>query len=261
MAVKTFSKSKNEKLSSNFTVAEFARWDNTALAQKYCGDEVKIDLDLVTYLQKIRDKFAKPVVITSGYRPTGYNAGIGGEKNSYHVYGQAVDFYIQGIDASEVAKYAETLGIKGVGLYTAQKFVHIDTRSSKYYWKNSGSGNVSVSTHGGNYPVSTTVNSSNPCSNWTSYVKAIQSAVGALVDGIAGGRTLAACPTLRQGSTHKAVKPVQNRLNYIGHSCGTADGVFGVKTAAAVKDFQKANGLTVDGIIGRNTWKKLLGIG
>ena len=109
-------------------------------------------------------------------------------------------------------------------------------------------------------PANTAGNKSNPCADWTAYVKAVQSAVGALVDGIAGPRTLAACPTLRQGSTYKAVKPVQNRLNYIGHNCGNADGIFGVKTAAAVKDFQKVGGLTVDGIIGRNTWKKLLGI-
>ena len=109
-------------------------------------------------------------------------------------------------------------------------------------------------------PANAAGNKSNPCADWTAYVKAVQSAVGALVDGIAGPRTLAACPTLRQGSTHKAVRPVQNRLNYIGHNCGDADCIFGVKTAAAVKDFQKANGLTVDGIIGQNTWRKLLGI-
>lgn len=258
MNVKTFSlKSQGEvKLSNNFTVSEFARWDDRTLAAKYCGDEVKIDLELVNYLQKIRDHFAQPVMITSGYRPAGYNAGIGGENNSYHVYGQAVDFYVSGVGTAEVAKYCESIGVRGIGLYTAAKFIHIDTRIIKYYWRNDGKGNYTVSTHGG----AAANKAGNPCADWTSYVKAVQSAIGALADGAAGPRTLAACPTLRQGSTHKAVKPVQHRLNYIGHSCGTADGIFGVKTAAAVKEFQKAGGLTVDGIIGRNTWKKLLGI-
>ena len=127
----------------------------------------------------------------------------------------------------------------------------------------SGSGRDSDGSSGSG--AASAANSANAAGNkssadWTSYIKAVQTAVGALADGIAGSRTLAACPTLRQGSAHKAVKPVQNRLNYIGHSCGDADGIFGVKTAAAVKDFQKANGLTVDGIIGQNTWKKLLGV-
>ncbi|MBD1374017.1 peptidoglycan-binding protein, partial [Hazenella sp. IB182357] len=35
------------------------------------------------------------------------------------------------------------------------------------------------------------------------------------------------------------------------------DGVFGAKTEQKVRAFQKANGLAVDGIVGRNTWGKL----
>lgn len=40
----------------------------------------------------------------------------------------------------------------------------------------------------------------------------------------------------------------------------TADGLCGTKTDAAIKAYQKANNLTVDGIVGLNTWKKILGI-
>lgn len=253
MAIKAYSRSKDgsKKLSANLTVGEFAVYGNARLAAQYCGDGVKIDTALVAILQKIRDHFKKPLVITSAYRPAGYNAGIGGSKNSYHIYGRAADFYVKGVRAADVAKYAESIGAKGIGLYTAQSFVHIDTRSSKYFWRNDGKGNVTVSTHGGQ---------TNPCSDWTTYVKAVQSAIGAAADGIVGSRTLAACPTIKQGSKHGVVKPVQNRLNYIGHDCGTADGVFGAKTTAGVKAFQKANGLTVDGVIGQNTWRKLLGV-
>lgn len=65
--------------------------------------------------------------------------------------------------------------------------------------------------------------------------------------------------TLRNGSRSTQVKVLQWLLNEKGFDCGTADGIFGANTLAAVKAFQKANGLTVDGIVGKNTWAKLLG--
>jgi len=41
------------------------------------------------------------------------------------------------------------------------------------------------------------------------------------------------------------------------YDVGPVDGVFGPKTEAAVKAFQTDQGLVVDGIVGRNTWKAL----
>lgn len=64
-------------------------------------------------------------------------------------------------------------------------------------------------------------------------------------------------PTLRNGSTGEAVKTLQARLNELGYSCGTVDGIFGAKTVAAVKSFQTVNGLAVDGIVGNQTWAAL----
>lgn len=59
--------------------------------------------------------------------------------------------------------------------------------------------------------------------------------------------------TLRRGSRGDDVKKLQETLNAIGYDCGTADGIFGVKTEAAVRKFQQANGLAEDGIAGKNT--------
>ena len=58
---------------------------------------------------------------------------------------------------------------------------------------------------------------------------------------------------LKYGSSGSAVTDLQNKLNKLGYNCGTADGVFGNKTLAAVKSFQKAYKLGVDGIVGPKT--------
>lgn len=67
---------------------------------------------------------------------------------------------------------------------------------------------------------------------------------------------------LKKGSKGDAVKALQILLIGRGHSCGSsgADGDFGSGTDKAVKAYQKANGLTVDGSVGATTWAKLLGV-
>ena len=110
-----------------------------------------------------------------------------------------------------------------------------------------------------------------------------QRAKGLAVDGIAGPQTLNALygtsspsngqppaqnpgtqpsdsiPTrlLKLGSRGDDVKQLQNRLNELGYSCGAADGIFGNATRTAVINFQRANGLAADGIVGPKTIAKL----
>lgn len=66
-------------------------------------------------------------------------------------------------------------------------------------------------------------------------------------------------PTLRKGSRGEEVKKAQQLLIDKGYDLGKygADGAFGAATLAAVKKFQEANGLTVDGVIGPMTWEAL----
>ena len=68
---------------------------------------------------------------------------------------------------------------------------------------------------------------------------------------------------LKKGSKGNEVKSMQILLIGYGFSCGSygADGSFGSATDTALRAFQKANGLSVDGICGPKTWSKLLGIG
>ena len=63
-------------------------------------------------------------------------------------------------------------------------------------------------------------------------------------------------PTTRQGSRGNFVYLLQFVLSQYGYDIAV-DGIFGAKTAAAVRDFQTNNGLSVDGIVGPNTWRFL----
>lgn len=67
----------------------------------------------------------------------------------------------------------------------------------------------------------------------------------------------ATMPLLKKGSQGEAVKKIQKIINAKGYKL-TEDGDFGSKTEAAVKAFQKANGLEVDGEVGPMTWGVLL---
>lgn len=66
-------------------------------------------------------------------------------------------------------------------------------------------------------------------------------------------------PTVRRGSRGPTVSDLQKRLKAQGFDPGPLDGIFGTKTDAAVRAFQRAKKLTVDGIVGPKTWGALLG--
>ena len=53
------------------------------------------------------------------------------------------------------------------------------------------------------------------------------------------------------------MKTLQQALNKVGNYGLREDGIFGLKTEVALKDYQKKYGLTPDGIAGAKTWSKL----
>lgn len=65
---------------------------------------------------------------------------------------------------------------------------------------------------------------------------------------------------LKKGSKNNQVKTLQRILYAMGYALGSApvDGVFGSKTEEAVRNFQAKHKLEVDGIVGEQTWAKLL---
>lgn len=76
--------------------------------------------------------------------------------------------------------------------------------------------------------------------------------------GIVSSGEVYSMKTIRKGSKGTQVKVLQWLLNNAGFDCGAIDGICGTKTVAAVKRYQQAHGLAVDGITGRNTWTALL---
>jgi hypothetical protein len=263
MAVKTYTKDESMKLSDNFSVSEFACHGSG------CCSTVLIDERLVTYVQKIRDHFGVPVKISSGYRCPTHNKNIGSSTSSRHAKGQAADIVVEGVAPAKVAAYAESIGIKGIGLYETKKdgfFVHVDTRTRKSFWYGQAQAHRSTFIEA---PTTDTTKEEKPVPvasyGLTDFIKDIQKATGAKVDGKAGRETLSKTVTLsrKKNNSHPAVMAVQKYLMALGYrEIGKADGVAGVKFTSAVAHFQQDNGCAIDGEITAKckTWKKLLGM-
>ena len=103
-------------------------------------------MDPMLYMQlwAIRETISQsqvknPVIhIISGYRTPKTNQMLreksgGVAKNSYHMFGRAIDFRIPGVSTRGVRDIARTLEAAGVGYYAGSNFVHIDT-GEKRHW-------------------------------------------------------------------------------------------------------------------------------
>jgi peptidoglycan hydrolase-like protein with peptidoglycan-binding domain len=97
-----------------------------------------------------------------------------------------------------------------------------------------------------------------------SAVRSFQGGQHLAADGIVGPRTWTALVlTVSEGDTGDAVRGVQTEFQYRNLSGDPSkglrvDGVFGPKTDAAVRGFQQALSITVDGIVGPVTWRALV---
>ena len=214
------------------SVKKYKRSDNVRLSKNFrldefkckCGkcDPILVDEDLVAWLQQLRDHFGKSVNINSGYRCAAHNASprVGGSKSSHHVKGMAADIRVEGITPVEVARYAESIGIQRIGLYDT--FVHIGSGTEKKFWK--GHEGTKVETFGGK-PKTVTLE----------------------------------LPVLRNGMKGEPVRVLQELLNVYGYIL-VVDGSFGAKTQNAVECYQEDVDLEADGVCGKATWSKLLGV-
>ena len=239
-----FEKGRSDKISKNFQYKEF-----DCHGQGCCSTTI-IDEKLVEYVQQIRDHFGKPVTITSPYRCEVHNRRVGGATKSYHMRGQAADIVVQGVSSREVAKYAESIGILGIGLYETSKdgyFTHIDTRTTKSFWY--GQSGQPRTTFGGTptTPTPSTPTTSIPTSQPTepsTYHKSSNKYTVKLL-------------YLQKGDIGRDVQILQELLKIRGYNIETS-GKFDTLTYNAVIDFQKKTGMRADGIVGSQTMEKLL---
>lgn len=129
--INAYSKKKDgsKKLSTNFTVKEFAC--------KNGEDTILVAPRLVMVLQSIRSHFGKSVTINSAYRTPEYNRSkaVGGVDGSQHCYGTAADIKVSGVTPAKVAAYARSIMPDWGGVGTYSNFTHIDVRETKSDWK------------------------------------------------------------------------------------------------------------------------------
>ena len=232
MATNSYRKGQAVKLSANFNSSEFDCKGGG------CCSETIINPQLVKYLQQIREHFKAPITITSAYRCPTHNSRVGGAPGSRHSKGDAADIVVKGVAPREVAKYAESIGIKGIGLYETSAdghFTHIDTRTSKSFWY--GQSEQPRTTFGGSSS-STTVTTP-PINNTAT--------------------------TISLSDSGPVVKEIQQMLIDLGYVLTNkpndktkgVDGIFGIKTWRAIVDFQRKNDLEPDGIVGELTMEAL----
>ena len=118
----------NLPLSKNFKVREFQCKDGT--------DEILIDMQLVRYLQQIRDWAGGSITVSSGYRTPSHNASdkVKGSPTSKHLLGKAADIVCSTKTPLELARKAQDLGIPGIEWNPIGNYTHIDTRTDEQWW-------------------------------------------------------------------------------------------------------------------------------
>lgn len=238
-----FKKGDSAQISKNFQYKEFD------CHGKGCCSTTIIDEKLVEYVQRIRDHFGKPVTITSPYRCEVHNKRVGGATKSYHMQGKAADIVVQGVSSREVAKYAESIGILGIGLYETSAdgyFTHIDTRTTKSFWY--GQNEQPRTTFGGTpaaVPVAPSAPTAKPNTQSVYHKSSSKYNVKLLY--------------LQKGDRGRDVQILQELLKIRGYNVETS-GEFDTLTYNAVVDFQRKTKIGADGIVGSQTMEKLLTI-
>ena len=95
-----------------------------------------LEKDLVYKLERARDLFGAPIVITSGYRDPNHNESIGGVKDSSHEHGLAVDIKCADSELQKKLIWALCIaGFRRVGVYDRHLHCDIDnTKPTPVYW-------------------------------------------------------------------------------------------------------------------------------
>lgn len=122
----TFKRNENKQLSKHFSSKEF---------ECKCGKcEIQyLEDGVLEKLEIVREKYGKPIIITSGYRCPSHNKAIGGAVNSSHVNGLAVDIQPKLLILDELDDLYDVCYniFDNIGDGRNRGFVHVDDRPPK----------------------------------------------------------------------------------------------------------------------------------
>lgn len=182
------------------------------------SSEILIDNDLIPVLERFRQYVEAPVGFNSAYRTPSYNKKVGGATHSYHIYGRAVDIPFKSSYKNLTSRDLMCSFFNTLGVKGIIRYGSF----------------IHVDTRTSTYHASNTGVHLNY-----------------------GKVNIPFRSTLRVGSKGVDVGIVQYKLKMLGYNVGNADMSFGEQTKNAVIAFQRNNGLSQDGIVGVNTWRRL----
>jgi uncharacterized protein YcbK (DUF882 family) len=96
------------------------------------GVSKPMDPALIELMARIQTRVMQPIIVTSAYRSPFTNLRLhiaepfGVPENSFHTRGKAIDFFVNGVPTTTLARIAREVGAGGIGVY-ASGFVHVDT--------------------------------------------------------------------------------------------------------------------------------------
>lgn len=122
------------RVSKYFTVQEVTNGDRRRIPS---SDDIKQNIfHLASELDKVREAWGSPIIVTSWYRPPAINRAVGGVSNSQHISGKAVDIKPSNGKLYEFQDWLDKIGWQNKALgYGAKKgFVHLDLRVGNIRW-------------------------------------------------------------------------------------------------------------------------------
>lgn len=93
--------------------------------RKEC-DALPFDKNFLEILDKIREEYAKPLIVTSASRCGFWNDRVNGSPKSQHLLSKAIDLLVENNDIKRFLEICKNNGIKGIGI--GNGWLHIDIR-------------------------------------------------------------------------------------------------------------------------------------
>lgn len=130
----------DRNFSNHFTIKELACPHCWKMGTLYLPLQKKIIIHLESFRSFLGERLQRdvPIIITSACRCEFQNKAVRGAKDSYHITGQAIDFYVPSLTLSETYRALEhgnfLSSFNGLGFYPDNNFLHLDIGSRYARW-------------------------------------------------------------------------------------------------------------------------------